>query len=107
LGCDCQTLFGIFADVDSLSGGAGWVGAGLLGLVLGWLLLKHLPEKDAQIERLIARADERGDKQDAEHQRSLAMIMDRHDARNKEMIMAMREEFARMIVAIQERSQSP
>lgn len=28
---------------DPLSGGAGWMGAGLLGLVLAWLLLKHLP----------------------------------------------------------------
>ena len=33
---------------DPISGGAGWVGAGLLGLVLGWLLLKHLPDKDRQ-----------------------------------------------------------
>lgn len=35
---------------DSLSGGAGWVGAGLLGLVLCWLLLKHLPDKDKQLK---------------------------------------------------------
>lgn len=38
---------------DPISGGAGWVGAGLLGLLLGWLLLKHLPEKDKQIKTLI------------------------------------------------------
>ena len=38
---------------DSISGGAGWVGAGLLGLVLGWLMLKHLPDKDKQISGLI------------------------------------------------------
>lgn len=31
--------------VDPISGGAGWIGAGLLGLVLGWLLLMHLPAK--------------------------------------------------------------
>ena len=44
-----------FADIlsDPLSGGAGWLGAGLLGLVLAWLLLKHLPEKDRQIKDLI------------------------------------------------------
>lgn len=35
---------------DPISGGAGWVGAGLLGLVLGWLLLVHLPAKDKQLE---------------------------------------------------------
>ncbi len=40
-----------------LSGGSGWVGAGLLGAVLSWLLLKHLPEKDRQIERLITDKD--------------------------------------------------
>lgn len=33
---------------DPISGGAGWVGAGLLGMVLAWLLLKHLPDKDRQ-----------------------------------------------------------
>lgn len=33
---------------DVLAGGAGWFGAGLLGAVLSWLLLKHLPEKDRQ-----------------------------------------------------------
>ena len=43
---------------DPLSGGAGWIGAGLLGLVLAWLMLKHLPAKDEQIERLIRQKDE-------------------------------------------------
>jgi len=38
---------------DPISGGAGWVGAGLLGLVLGWLLLIHIPNKDKQITNLI------------------------------------------------------
>jgi BMFP domain-containing protein YqiC len=46
------------AQVDPISGGAGWVGAGLLGLVLGWLLLKHLPDKDKKEERLIAGRDQ-------------------------------------------------
>ena len=39
--------------VDPFSGGAGWAGAGLLGLVLGWLLLVHIPAKDKQIKDLI------------------------------------------------------
>jgi len=38
----------MLAQVDALSGGSGWVGAGLLGAVLCWLLLKHLPDKDRQ-----------------------------------------------------------
>lgn len=39
---------------DILAGTAGWAGAGLLGLVLSWLLLVHLPGKDKQIKELIA-----------------------------------------------------
>lgn len=39
--------------IDSLSGGAGWAGAGLLGLVLGWLLLFHLPQKDKQLREIL------------------------------------------------------
>lgn len=42
---------------DPISGGGGWLGAGLLGLVLAWLLLRHLPSKDAQIERLVESRD--------------------------------------------------
>ncbi len=37
--------------VDPLSGGAGWVGAGLLGCILAWLLLKHWPASDAAREQ--------------------------------------------------------
>lgn len=39
---------------DPISGGAGWVGAGLLGAVLAWLLLVHLPAKDKQLNDLLA-----------------------------------------------------
>lgn len=45
------------AQVDPISGGAGWIGAGLLGAVLSWLLLKHLPDKDKLIRELIADKD--------------------------------------------------
>lgn len=50
--------------VTSLSGGAGWVGAGLLGAVLGWLLMIRMPAwdklmsvKDLQIQTLIDSRD--------------------------------------------------
>lgn len=42
---------------EILSGQGGWAGAGLLGLVLGWLLLKHLPAKDAQLSALLKDKD--------------------------------------------------
>lgn len=45
------------ASVDPISGGAGWVGAGLLGLVLAWLLFIHLPAKDKQLAGLIESKD--------------------------------------------------
>lgn len=38
---------------DAISGPAGWVGAGLLGLVLSWLLFVHLPAKDKQLKEMI------------------------------------------------------
>jgi len=43
--------------LEALAGGSGWVGAGLLGMVLAWLLLFHLPAKDKQMERMIADKD--------------------------------------------------
>lgn len=39
--------------VDLSSDAAGWAGAGLLGMVLSWLLLIHLPAKDKQIRQSI------------------------------------------------------
>lgn len=43
-------------DTSSLSGGSGWVGAGLLGLVLSWLTMIHLPAKDKQMATLLTEA---------------------------------------------------
>lgn len=43
---------------DSLSGNGGWLGAGLLGAVLAWLMGVHLPSKDKQIDRFIDARDE-------------------------------------------------
>jgi hypothetical protein len=45
--------FRLIAEADAILSGSGWAGAGLLGLVLGWLLLKGLPDKDKQIKELI------------------------------------------------------
>jgi hypothetical protein len=41
------------AQTDPISGGAGWVGAGLLGAVMAWLLLKYLPDQHARQERMV------------------------------------------------------
>jgi hypothetical protein len=49
---------------DPISGGAGWVGAGLLGCVLGWLLFVHLPAKDKQITAIFGHLDEATERKD-------------------------------------------
>lgn len=51
------TVYGQIQSVEALSGNSGWMGAGLLGLVLAWLLLKHLPSKDEQIKDLLKTKD--------------------------------------------------
>lgn len=48
-----SVVTGIVANVasaENLSGGAGWVGAGLLGAVLSWLLLVRMPAWDKQMD---------------------------------------------------------
>jgi predicted HicB family RNase H-like nuclease len=41
------------APPDIISGGAGWVGTGLLSSVLAWIFFAHIPAKDKQIAALI------------------------------------------------------
>ena len=56
---------------EGLAGGAGWVGAGLLGSVLAWLLFFHLPAKDKLLMDLLQlQIAER--KEDAERRHNLA-----------------------------------
>lgn len=57
-----STLAVLLADdavtnIAGLPGGAGWVGAGLLGSVLGWMFFIHLPSKDKQLKELIDAKD--------------------------------------------------
>ena len=63
-------------STEPISGGAGWAGAGLLSCVLGWLLLKHLPAKDAQVQQLIAGHQEQMAAKDVIHSAAL----DKHAA---------------------------
>lgn len=48
----------LIAEAETIAGGAGWVGAGLLGGVLYWLLFHHLPSKDKQLMDLVHAKDE-------------------------------------------------
>lgn len=76
-------LFGQVAP-DPLSGGAGWVGTGLLGSVLGWLLFVHLPNKDKQILGLIESRDKLVEKLTLEFRDSMNKIIEQTEARDKE-----------------------
>lgn len=51
--------------IDSLSGGSGWIGAGLLGAVLSWLLFVHLPSKDKQLLDYIKMSNDEREKERA------------------------------------------
>lgn len=42
----------LLAQIPITGDYSGWVGTGLLGSVLSWLLLRHLPEKDRQIKEI-------------------------------------------------------
>lgn len=55
-GCWCFATV-VFA-ADPLTGGPGWVEYGLLGAVLGWLMLIHLPAKDKQLAFLMEKQSE-------------------------------------------------
>lgn len=81
-------------SVESLAGGSGWVGAGLLGAVLSWLLLWHLPDKDkqlkavmdakdAQIEALLTRYLQTEKEQRLAFQASLETVVNSHTTQLK------------------------
>lgn len=39
--------------IDPLAGGSGWAGAGLLGLVIYWLLFHHVPSLVKTFEKAL------------------------------------------------------
>jgi hypothetical protein len=104
-------------DANLISGGAGWAGAGLLGLVLGWLLLKHLPDKDKQFDGLIksqaehnkelhkACTEERKE-QHAEFSKALNSILERASRDGDRNLQGMQSEMQSLRVALQTLSQA-
>jgi len=66
----------LFAQMvaDPISGGAGWVGAGLLGLLLGWLLIIHLPAKDKILKDFMEAKDIHVQKMTEKFEASLKVI---------------------------------
>ena len=91
-------------SVDPISGGAGWVGAGLLGAILGWLLFVHLPAKDKLVRDLIKDCDVHNDEvvkqfvaqiaqQRADFQEALRFVMGQSERHIAVLAEAFRQEF--------------
>lgn len=86
----------------TLAGAEGWVGTGLLGTVLGWLLLVHLPAKDKQLKELLeAQAEERKAKELADvaaaekYKAALDLIVQHCKEDSERIIHAFKEEIGR------------
>lgn len=69
-----MAIIALLAAAEITDLGPGWAGAGLLGLVLAWLLLVHLPSKDKQIKdqidairQVFAECQQRLDKKSADY----------------------------------------
>lgn len=52
----------VFAEIDALAGSSGWIGAGLLGSVLAWLMFVYLPAKDKQLKEMMDAKDSQFEK---------------------------------------------
>lgn len=71
------------STIDPISGSAGWIGSGILGGVLGWLLFVHLPAKDKQLVSLIDSRDSAIRDLTERHIVTLRELVERHDADSK------------------------
>lgn len=79
-------------STDPISGGAGWVGAGLLGAVLAWLMLKHLPDKDKQINTVVESNTAYIREKDDKHDILLQAMAARYDDQLKAVAKTFQEE---------------
>jgi hypothetical protein len=82
--------------LEPLSGNAGWVGAGLLGALLAWLLLKHLPDKDRQTRELTAGFTEQVTAIRKEFREALFVLLDHHSKQVAELTAVIERGFDRM-----------
>jgi DNA anti-recombination protein RmuC len=80
-----------------LSGGAGWVGAGLLGLVLFWLLFRHLPEKDKQMANFVEKKDDMLKHVANSFSERIKGVADQHTTTVKELNAAHKEALDRVV----------
>lgn len=77
----------VTADGVSALDGGGWASFGITGMILGWLLLRHLPDKDRQMKDLIQAfmdRDDRRAKEQIDWRTTIVeeMRKDRHEVNN-------------------------
>ena len=87
---------------DPLSGGSGWVGAGLLGLVLAWLMFRHLPAKDDQIMQMVESRDELVKSLQENHERHMMTFGLMVEKQLKMVIDHCHTETSAMVAALQD-----
>jgi uncharacterized protein YicC (UPF0701 family) len=82
-----MTLLTVLAQIatDPLSGSSGWVGTGMLGAIMAWLLYVHLPAKDKQILGLIESRDKLVEKLTADFRASLDSLLAQGSSKDKEL----------------------
>ena len=85
------TLASPAADLDSLSG-SGWVGAGLLGSVLGWVFFFHLPAKDKQLKDILDARDVTANSVAEKHALAVESLTSAHNAAVQVLTTTFREE---------------
>jgi uncharacterized linocin/CFP29 family protein len=90
------------AASSSSASAAGWSAFGLTGLILGWIFLKHLPDKDRQIKTMLTEhqksievKDARIDVMMGNHQKSLDAMMDG----NQKALVSKDQQIERMLAA--------
>ena len=77
-----------------------WSGAGVLGMVLAWLFLKHLPAKDKQLREFIRGRDEAFDAARRDFTAALEKLGEAHKAAVTEVSRHCREEVERFLSVV-------
>ena len=106
------SLLALFAEAaPSLAGEAGWVGTGLLGAVLGWLLFVHLPAKDKQFRDIVDKLLDRNDQQTGTMQQtfrdSLKDVVNHCESEFREMRATFEDKIEAVVEALKGKADRP
>lgn len=77
---------------DPLNGNSGWVGTGLLGTVLAWLLFVHLPAKDKLLKETHENKDEHLRDLTTNKDKQLHELTERYEKKLEQTIEAFKQQ---------------